>query len=209
MHRQVTQVPFKKSSVWPDGKSNQTYPALVARALLNQPNHSRFRLDTRVAEPFSKWGGTSARWKEIIANFMVWIGNCDVQWRTQKIFMGGVQSAKIFLCTKIKSMIRKNIKQAPIQYVNVVKQQKPPWAFQPAVWGISCPVLLPSHCNDSACTYHSAIFVKPQQWPTPSESIAIYCVRKLVSWITHLQSCAKVDIWNKKKKLRTVAKVKT
>ena len=46
----------------------------------------------------------------------------------------------------------------------------------------------------------SAIFVKPQQWPTPSESIAIYCVRKLVSCITHLQSCAKVDIWNKKKK---------
>ena len=48
----------------------------------------------------------------------------------------------------------------------------------------------------------------PQQWPTPSESIAIYCVRKLVSCITHLQSCAKVDIWNKKKKLRTVAKIK-
>ena len=88
------------------------------------------------------------------------------------------------------------------------KQQKPPWAFQPTVWGISCLVLLPSPCNDSACTYHSAIFVKPQQWPTPSESIAIYCVRKLVSCITHLQSCAKVDIWNKKKKLRTVAKIK-
>ena len=41
------------------------------------------------------------------------------------------------------------------------KQQEPPWAFQPAVWGISCLVLLPSPCNDSACTYHSAIFVKP------------------------------------------------
>jgi len=27
---------------------------------------------------FSKVGGTSARWKEIIANFVVWIGNCDV-----------------------------------------------------------------------------------------------------------------------------------
>ena len=53
-----------------------------------------------------------------------------------------------------------------------------------------------------------AIFVKPQQWPTPSESIAIYCVRKVVSCVTHLQSCAKVDIWNKKKKLRTVAKIK-
>jgi len=38
-----------------------------------------------------------------------------------------------------------------------------------------------------ACTYHSAMFVKPHQWPTPSESIAIYCVRKLVSCVTHLQ----------------------
>jgi len=62
-------------------------------------------------------------------------------------------------------------------------------------------------CEDSDHVY--AIFVKPQQWPTPSESIAIYCVRKLVSCVTHLQSCAKVDIWNKKKKLRTVAKIKT
>jgi len=53
------------------------------------------------------------------------------------------------------------------------------------------------------------MFVKPHQWPTPSESIAIYCVRKLVSCVTHHQSCAKVDIWNKKKKLRTVAKIKT
>jgi len=60
-----------------------------------------------------------------------------------------------------------------------------------------------------ACTYHSAIFVKPQQWPTPSESIAIYCVWKLLSCVTHLQSCAKVDIWNKIKKLRTVAQIKT
>jgi len=59
-----------------------------------------------------------------------------------------------------------------------------------------------------ACTYHSAIIAKPQQWPTPSESIANYCVRKLVSCVTHLQSCAKDDIWNKKKKLRTVAKSK-
>jgi len=37
-------------------------------------------------------------------------------------FHGGFQSAKIFLCTKIESMIRKNIKQAAVQYVNVVKQ---------------------------------------------------------------------------------------
>jgi len=44
------------------------------------------------------------------------------QWRTQKIFMGGFQSAQIFLCTKIESMIRKNIKQAAIQYANGVKQ---------------------------------------------------------------------------------------
>jgi len=35
---------------------------------------------------------------------------------------GGFQSAKIFLCTKIDSMIRKNIKQAAMQYVNIVKQ---------------------------------------------------------------------------------------
>ena len=81
-------------------------------------------------------------------------------------------------------------------------------ALQPAVLGISCQVLLPSPCNDSACTYHSAIFVKPQQWHTPSESIAIYCERKLVSCVTHLQSSTKVDIWNKKKNLRTVAQIK-
>jgi len=58
-------------------------------------------------------------------------------------------------------------------------------------------------------TIFIAIFVKPQQWPTPSESIAIYCGRKLFWCVTHLQSCAKVDIWNKKKKLRTVAKITT
>ena len=63
--------------------------------------------------------------------------------------------------------------------------------------------------SDSVTYMYIAMFVKPQQWPTPSESITIYCVRKLVSCITHLQSCAKVDIWNKKEKLRTVAKTKT
>jgi len=57
-------------------------------------------------------------------------------------------------------------------------------------------------------TMFISMFVKPHQWPTPSESIAIYCVRKLVSCVTHLQSCAKVVIWNKKKKLRTFAKIK-
>jgi len=36
-----------------------------------------------------------------------------------------------------------------------------------------------------ACTHHRAIIVKLQQWPTPSESIAIYCVRKLVSCVAH------------------------
>jgi len=36
-----------------------------------------------------------------------------------------------------------------------------------------------------AYTHHSAIIVKSQQWPTPSESIAIYCVRKPVSCVTH------------------------
>ena len=50
-----------------------------------------------------------------------------------------------------------------------------------------------------ACTHHSAVIVKSQQWPTPSESIAIYCARKVVSCVTHLSSCAWPDIWNKKK----------
>ena len=27
---------------------------------------------------FFKGGGTRARWKEIVANFVVWVGNCDV-----------------------------------------------------------------------------------------------------------------------------------
>jgi len=40
----------------------------------------------------------------------------------RKFSWRGFQSAKIFLCTEIESMIRKNIKQAAIQYVNVVKQ---------------------------------------------------------------------------------------
>jgi len=39
-----SQVPFNKSSVWPDRKSNQNYPALVARAPPTVP-HSRFGLD--------------------------------------------------------------------------------------------------------------------------------------------------------------------
>jgi len=49
-----------------------------------------------------------------------------------------------------------------------------------------------------ACTHHSAIIVKSQQWPTPSESIAIYCiVRKLVSCVTHRQPVLirKDSIW--------------
>jgi len=45
------------------------------------------------------------------------------------------------------------------------------------------------------------MFVKPQQWPTPSESIAIYCVRKLVSCITHLQSCQDNSVFQGKRKL--------
>jgi len=40
----------------------------------------------------------------------------------RKFSWGGFHSAKIFLCTKIESMIKKNIKKAAIQYVNVVKQ---------------------------------------------------------------------------------------
>jgi len=38
------QLPFDKSSVWPDGKSKQAYPALAARAQPTVP-HSWFRLD--------------------------------------------------------------------------------------------------------------------------------------------------------------------
>ena len=80
-------------------------------------------------------------------------------------------------------------------------------------WVVELQIILASVCGvvlflRSGIGRGSAIFVQPQQWPTPSESIAIYCVRKLVSCITHLQSCAKVDIWNKKKRLRTVAKIK-
>ena len=42
-------------------------------------SHSRYlHLKPWVAEPISKWGGTNARWKEYIAKFVVWIGNCDV-----------------------------------------------------------------------------------------------------------------------------------
>jgi len=72
-----------------------------------------------------------------------------------------------------------------------------------------CPTDMPYWAKIMLLLLTSTIFVKPQQWPTPRESIAIYCVRKLVSCDTHLQSCAKVDIWNKKKKLRTVAHIKT
>jgi len=78
------------------------------------------------------------------------------------------------------------------------------WTFFP--WLHDCLYWYMRTAN-FACVFE--IFVKSQQWPTPSESIAIYCVRKLVSWVTHLQSCAKVDIWNKNKKLCTVAKIKT
>ena len=55
--------------------------------------------------------------------------------------------------------------------------------------------------------YHIAIFVKPQQWPTPSESIAIYCVRKLVSLyhiVTYNQTIARkleFAVWKKRNNL--------
>jgi len=51
-----------------------------------------------------------------------------------------------------------------------------------------------------ACTYHSAIIVKPQQWPTPSESIAIYCVRKLASCVLHIFSSARKSTNETKRK---------
>ena len=63
-------------------------------------------------------------------------------------------------------------------------------ALQPAVWGISCLVLLPSPCNDSASTYHSAIFVKPRitiavTWgknPARLGTPLIYVVEFKASW---------------------------
>jgi len=71
-------------------------------------------------------------------------------------------------------------------------------------------ILTPCKCSlNILLTTMPAIFVKSHQWPTPSESIAIYCETKLVSCVTHLQSCAQVDKWNKKQKIRTVAKIKT
>ena len=62
--------------------------------------------------------------------------------------------ALFVLCyeTLFKGFILHYVTSATIQAV----------ALQPAVWGISCLVLLPSPCNDSACTYHSTIFAKPQ-----------------------------------------------
>ena len=49
-----------------------------------------------VAEPFSKWGGTSARWKEIVAKFFDLFRNCDVTsieiWRH---YLYTIQSAKM------------------------------------------------------------------------------------------------------------------
>jgi len=54
------------------------------------------------------------------------------------------------------------------------------------------------------------IIVNTQQWPTPSESIAIYCVRKLVSCVLHIFSPAQKSTFEtKRKNLRTVAKIKT
>ena len=53
-------------------------------------------------------------------------------------------------------------------------------------------------CEDSDHVY--AIFVKPQQWPTPSESIAIYCVRELVSCVLHFFSPAQKSTYETKRK---------
>jgi len=50
---------------------------------------------------------------------------------------------------------RNNPQKSLTQYVTTIQAL----ALQPAVWGISCLVLLPSPCNDSACTCHPAIFV--------------------------------------------------
>jgi len=81
-------------------------------------------------------------------------------------------------------------------------------ALQPAVWGISCLVLLPSPCNDSACTYHSALFVKPQV--THTKRIDRNLLREKTSFVCYTSSVLrKSRHMRQKKKLRTVAKIKT
>jgi len=70
-------------------------------------------------------------------------------------------------------------------------------ALQPAVWGISCLVLLPSYCNDSSLHSSFSNDCKATAVTTSSESIAIYCVRNLVSCVTHLQSLLKFYLKNR------------
>jgi len=47
--------------------------------------------------------------------------------------------------------------------------------------------------------YLSKIIVKSRQWPTPRESIAIYCVKEIVSCVVNRRYCAKEDIQTNRK----------
>jgi len=89
-------------------------------------------------------------------------------------------------------------------------QQLQALALQPAVWRISCLVLLPSSCNDSSLYLSFSSNCKATA-VTHTKRINRNLLRKETSFVcvTQLQSCAKVDIWNEKKKLRTIAKIKT
>jgi len=74
-------------------------------------------------------------------------------------------------------------------------------ALQPAVWGIACLVLFPSPCNDSSL-YLSFSNNSRATAVTHTKSIDRNLLRKETSLMCYtLQSCAKVDIWNKKKKI--------
>jgi len=89
-------------------------------------------------------------------------------------------------------------------------QQLQALALQPAVWGISCLVLLPSSCNDSSLYLSFSNNCKATA-VAHTKRIDRNLLRKETSfvYVAHLQSCVKVDIWSKKKKLRTVARIKT
>ena len=78
------------------------------------------------------------------------------------------------------------------------RQQLRALAFQRAFWGSPawfCSRLL---AVIRACACHSAGFVGPHRWPAPGESVAICCVGRLVSCVTHLRSCAGVGMWSKR-----------
>ena len=82
-------------------------------------------------------------------------------------------------------------------------------ALQPAVWGISCLVLLPSPCNDSACTYSFSNICKATR-VTHTKRIHRNLLRKETSFVCYTSSVLrKSRHMRQKKKLRTVAQIKT